>query len=400
MNILVLNCGSSSIKYQLIDMAHNAELKAKGLVERIGLDMGEFTHKPTDKEKYYVQTPVADHEIGINLVLNALTNPDYGVIASLDEVHAVGHRVAHGGEYFAKSTVLGDKECGYIEQLCEIAPLHNPASLKGIQVMRKLLPNIKQVGVFDTSFHQTMPEKAYLYAIPYEYYEDTRIRRYGFHGSSHKYVAPKAAEMSGISYEKAKIISCHLGNGASICAIKNGQSIDTSMGFTPVEGLVMGTRCGDLDLGALLYIAEKEHLDYKGMNNLINKKSGLLGISGKSVDMRDIIAGRDSGDDRSRYAFELFAYRVQKYIGAYAVAMGGVDIILFTGGIGENAWRQREAICNENLTFLGAELDKAMNEKFAGQDGIISTPNSKVKLLSVTTNEELVIATDTFELVK
>ncbi|MDR1113127.1 MAG: acetate kinase [Bacteroidales bacterium] len=400
MNILVLNCGSSSIKYQFIDMANNAELKAKGLIERIGLDLGEFTHKATGKDKYYVQTPIADHEIGINLALKALTDPDHGIITSLDAVHAVGHRVAHGGEYFAKSTVLGEKECSYIEKLCEIAPLHNPASLKGIQVMRKLLPNIKQVGVFDTSFHQTMPEKAYLYALPYEYYEKDKIRRYGFHGTSHKFVAPKAASMAGIPYEKAKIISCHLGNGASICAVKNGQSVDTSMGFTPVEGLVMGTRCGDLDLGALIYIAEKEKLDYKGMNSLINKKSGLLGISGKSVDMRDIIAGKDSGDARSKYAFELFAYRVQKYIGAYAVAMGGVDIVLFTGGIGENAWRQREAICNENLAFLGAELDKAANEKFAGQDGIISAPNSKVKLLSVTTNEELVIATDTFELIK
>jgi len=400
MNILVLNCGSSSIKYQLIDMAHNAELKAKGLVERIGINMGEFTHKATGKEKYYVQTPIADHEIGINLVLQALTDNTHGVISSLDEIHAVGHRVAHGGEYFAKSTILGEKECCYIEKLCEIAPLHNPASLKGIQVMRKLLPNIKQVGVFDTSFHQTMPEKAFLYAIPYEYYEKDKIRRYGFHGSSHKYVAPKAAAMVGMDYENTKIISCHLGNGASICAIKNGQSIDTSMGFTPVEGLVMGTRCGDLDLGALIYIAEKEQLSYKEMNNLINKKSGLLGLSGKSVDMRDIMAGKDSGDARSCYAFDLFAYRVQKYIGAYAVAMGGVDIVLFTGGIGENAWRQREAICNENLAFLGAELDKDANEKFAGQDGIISTFNSKVKLLSITTNEELVIATDTFELVQ
>jgi acetate kinase len=400
MNILVLNCGSSSIKYQLIDMANNAELKAKGLVERIGLDMGEFTHKATGRDKYCVQTPIADHETGINMVLNALTHPEHGVIASIDAVRAVGHRVAHGGEYFAKSTILGDQECLYIEKLCEIAPLHNPASLKGIQVMRKLLPNIKQVGVFDTSFHQTMPAKAYLYALPYEYYEKDKIRRYGFHGTSHKFVAPKAADMAGIPYEKAKIISCHLGNGASICAVKNGQSVDTSMGFTPVEGLVMGTRCGDLDLGALIYIAEKEKLDYKGMNNLINKKSGLLGISGKSVDMRDIIAGKDSGDVRSKHAFELFAYRVQKYIGAYAVAMGGVDIVLFTGGIGENAWKQREAICSENLAFLGAELDKVANEKFAGQDGIISTSNSKVKLLSVTTNEELVIATDTYELVR
>ncbi|MEG1555107.1 MAG: acetate kinase [Bacteroidales bacterium] len=399
MKILVLNCGSSSIKYQLIDMSNNAELKAKGLVERIGLEMGEFTHKPVGKDKYYVQTPIQDHEVGVNLVLKALTDPVHGVISNLEEISAVGHRVAHGGEYFKTSMIINEKEREEIKKLCELAPLHNPASLLGIDVMKKLLPNVKHVGVFDTSFHQTMPAEAYLYAIPYEYYENNKIRRYGFHGTSHKYVGPKAAEMAGMKYEEAKIISCHLGNGASICAIKNGKSIDTSMGFTPVEGLVMGTRCGDLDSGALIYIAEKEKLDYKGMNNLINKRSGLLGISGKSVDMRDIRAGKDSGDERSKYAFDLFAYRVKKYIGAYAAAMGGVDIILFTGGIGENAWFQREAIC-EGLEFLGAKLDKVENEKMAGEDGVISTSDSKIKLLSVTTNEELVIATDTYNLAK
>jgi len=399
MKVLVLNCGSSSIKYQLIDMANNAELKAKGLVERVGLEMGEFTHKPVGKDKYYIQTPIKDHEVGINLVLKALTDPVHGVISSLDEIGAVGHRVAHGGEYFKKSTIIGAEEIEKIQQLCELAPLHNPASLTGIKVMQKLLPNVKHVGVFDTSFHQTMPAEAYLYAIPYEYYANNKVRRYGFHGTSHKYVGPKAAEIAGVDYNNSKIISCHLGNGASICAIKNGKSVDTSMGFTPVEGLVMGTRCGDLDLGALLYIAEKEHMDFKAMNTLINKKSGLLGISGKSVDMRDIRAGKDSGDERSKYAFDMFAYRVKKYIGAYAAAMGGVDVILFTGGIGENAWFQREAIC-EGLEFLGCTLDKAENEEMAGQDGIISTPDSRVKLVSVTTNEELVIATDTYNLVK
>lgn len=399
MKVLVLNCGSSSIKYQLIDMANNAELKAKGLVERIGLEMGEFTHKPVGKDKYYVQTPIKDHEVGVNLVLKALTDPVHGVISDLNEIGAVGHRVAHGGEYFKNSMILGEKEIEEINKLCELAPLHNPASLLGIKVMQKLLPNVKHVGVFDTSFHQTMPAEAYLYAIPYEYYANNKVRRYGFHGTSHKYVGPKAAEIAGVDYNNSKIISCHLGNGASICAIKNGKSVDTSMGFTPVEGLVMGTRCGDLDLGALIYIAEKENLDFKGMNNLINKKSGLLGISGKSVDMRDIRAGKDSGDERSTYAFNMFAYRVKKYIGAYAAAMGGVDVILFTGGIGENAWFQREAIC-DGLEFLGCTLDKTENERLAGQDGIISTPDSRVKLVSVTTNEELVIATDTYNLVK
>ena len=399
MNVLVLNCGSSSIKYQLIDMSAQAELKAKGIVERIGLKMGEFTHKPTGKSVYNLKTPVPNHEVGINLVLNALIDKTHGVISSLEEINAVGHRIAHGGEYFKDSTILGDKEIQIIEQLCELAPLHNPANLTGVRTIQKLLPSVKNVGVFDTSFHQTMPPEAFLYAIPFDYYANHKIRRYGFHGISHKYVAPKAADMVNLKYEESKIISCHLGNGASICAIKNGKSIDTSMGFTPVEGLIMGTRCGDLDLGVLLYIAEKEKLDYKGMNNLINKKSGLLGITGTTVDMRDIYALKEEGNQRSKYAFELFAYRVRKYIGAYAVAMGGVDIILFTGGIGENAWYQREAICNEGLEFLGARIDKEVNKKTVGTDGIISTPDSRIKILAVTTNEELVIATDTYRLI-
>ncbi|MDY6348111.1 MAG: acetate kinase [Bacteroidales bacterium] len=397
MKILVLNCGSSSIKYQLLEMEPQPELLVKGLVERVGLEMGEFTHKPVGKDKYYLQTPIPTHEEGIRLVLDTLTDPEKGVIKSLDEIGAVGHRVAHGGEYFKSSVVIGDKEREEIAKLCELAPLHNPASLTGIDVMKKLLPNIKHVAVFDTSFHQTMPAEAFLYALPYEYYTDKKIRRYGFHGTSHKYVGPKAAELAGIPYENSRIISCHLGNGASICAIKNGKSVDTSMGFTPVEGLVMGTRCGDIDAGALLYIMDTEKLDTKGLNNLINKKSGLLGISGKSVDMRDIRAGRDAGEERSTRAFNMFAYRVKKYIGAYAAAMGGVDVILFTGGIGENAWFQREKIC-EDLDFLGTRLDKEANQKCCGEDGIISTPDSKVKLVVVTTNEELVIATDTYNL--
>lgn len=399
MKILVLNCGSSSIKYQLLEMEPQPELLAKGLVERIGLEMGEFTHKPCGKDKYYVQTPIANHEAGVQLVLDALTDPKHGVIKSLDEINAVGHRVAHGGEYFKCSMVIGDKEREEIAKLCELAPLHNPASLVGIDAMKKMLPDVKHVGIFDTSFHQTMPPEAFLYAIPYEYYAEKKIRRYGFHGTSHKYVGPKAAQLAGYDYEHCKIVSCHLGNGASICAIKDGKSIDNSMGFTPVEGLMMGTRCGDIDAGALIYIMDSEKLDTKGLNTLINKKSGLLGISGKSVDMRDIRAGRDAGDERATYAFNMFAYRVKKYIGAYAAAMGGVDVILFTGGIGENAWFQREAICN-GLEFLGAKLDPEANQKYAGEDGIISTPDSTVKLVSVTTNEELVMAMDTYNLVK
>lgn len=399
MKVLVLNCGSSSIKYQLLEMEPQPELVAKGLVERVGLEMGEFTHKPVGKEKYYVQTPIADHEVGVKLVLEALMDPQHGVINSLDEINAVGHRVAHGGEYFDKSMIIGDKEREEIEKLCELAPLHNPASLLGIDVMKKLLPNVKHVGIFDTSFHQTMPPEAFLYALPYEYYSEKKIRRYGFHGTSHKYVGPKAAQIAGIDYNHSKIVSCHLGNGASICAIKDGKSVDTSMGFTPVEGLVMGTRCGDIDAGILLHIMNTENLNTKEVNTLLNKKSGLLGISGKSVDMRDIRAGKDAGDERSTYAFNMFAYRVKKYIGAYAAAMGGVDLILFTGGIGENAWFQREAIC-DGLEFLGTKLDIEANKKFAGDDGIISTPESKVKLVSVTTNEELVMAMETYNLVK
>lgn len=399
MKVLVLNCGSSSIKYQLIDMDKGASLLAKGLLERIGLEMGEFTHKPVGKDKYYVKQPIADHKAGIKMVLDALVDEKIGVIKSLTEINACGHRVAHGGEVFKSSVLVGEKEKEQIRSLFALAPLHNPANLQGIEAMEAILPGVPQVAVFDTSFHQTMPEKAYLYAIPYEYYQTDKIRRYGFHGTSHRFVAPKAAKMAGMDINNSKIISCHLGSGASICAVKNGQSVDTSMGFTPVEGLIMGSRCGDLDLGVLLYIAEKENMGIKEMNNFINKDCGLKGITGGVVDMRDIMAGKREGKQRETYAFDMFAYRVKKYIGAYAAAMGGVDIILFTGGIGENAWWQRQEIC-EGLEFLGAEMDKEANEKMAGQDGIISKPDSRVKILSVTTDEELVIAQDTYSIVK
>ncbi|MBO7276766.1 MAG: acetate kinase [Bacteroidales bacterium] len=399
MKILVLNCGSSSIKYQLIDMDNNATLLAKGLLERIGLEMGEFTHKPVGKDKYYVQQPIPDHKAGIKMVLDALVDEKIGVIASLTEINACGHRVAHGGEIFKQSVLVGEKEKEQIRALFALAPLHNPANLQGIEAMEAILPNVPQVAVFDTSFHQSMPAEAYLYAIPYEYYETDKVRRYGFHGTSHRFVAPKAAKMAGLDINNSKIISCHLGSGASICAVKNGQSVDTSMGFTPVEGLIMGSRCGDLDLGVLLYIAEKENMTIKDMNNFINKKCGLNGITGGVVDMRDIMAGKREGKERETYAFDMFAYRVKKYIGAYAAAMGGVDAILFTGGIGENAWWQRQEICR-GLEFLGAEIDEKQNEAMAGQDGIISKEGSRVKILSVTTDEELVIAQDTYSIVK
>ncbi|MBQ2396331.1 MAG: acetate kinase [Bacteroidales bacterium] len=399
MKILVLNCGSSSIKYQLIDMDNNATLLAKGLLERIGLEMGEFTHKPVGKDKHYVKQPIPDHKAGIKMVLNALVDEKIGVIASLTEINACGHRVAHGGEIFKESVLVGEKEKEQIRGLFALAPLHNPANLQGIEAMEAILPNVPQVAVFDTSFHQSMPAEAYLYAIPYEYYQTDKVRRYGFHGTSHRFVAPKAAKMAGLDINNSKIISCHLGSGASICAVKNGKSVDTSMGFTPVEGLIMGSRCGDLDLGVLLYIAEKENMTTKDMNNFINKKCGLNGITGGVVDMRDIMAGKREGKERETYAFDMFAYRVKKYIGAYAAAMGGVDAILFTGGIGENAWWQRQEICR-GLEFLGAEIDEKQNEAMAGQDGIISKESSRVKILSVTTDEELVIAQDTYSIVK
>ncbi len=399
MKILVLNCGSSSIKYQLIDMDNNATLLAKGLLERIGLEMGEFTHKPVGKDKYYVQQPIPDHKAGIKMVLEALVDEKIGVIASLTEINACGHRVAHGGEIFKQSVLVGEKEKEQIRALFALAPLHNPANLQGIEAMEAILPNVPQVAVFDTSFHQSMPAEAYLYAIPYEYYQTDKVRRYGFHGTSHRFVAPKAAKMAGLDINNSKIISCHLGSGASICAVKDGKSVDTSMGFTPVEGLIMGSRCGDLDLGVLLYIAEKENMTIKEMNNFINKKCGLNGITGGVIDMRDIMAGKREGKERETYAFDMFAYRVKKYIGAYAAAMGGVDAILFTGGIGENAWWQRQEICR-GLEFLGAEIDEKQNEAMAGQDGIISKESSRVKILSVTTDEELVIAQDTYSIVK
>ena len=399
MKVLVLNCGSSSIKYQLIDMANNAELKAKGLLERIGLEMGIFTHKPIGKEPFTKEVPIANHEVGVSLVLEALTDPIHGVISTLNEIGAVGHRVAHGGEFFKTSTIIKEREREEIQKLCELAPLHNPASLLGIDVMTKLLPSIPQVGVFDTSFHQTMPPEAYLYAIPYKYYTENKIRRYGFHGTSHKFVAPKAANLLGKKVEDLKIIVCHLGNGASICAVKNGKSVDTSMGFTPVEGLIMGTRAGDLDLGALIYIAEKENLSYKEMNNLVNKKSGLLGLTEGTVDMRDVIKGHGEGIEKMSNAFKAFAYRVKKYIGAYAAAMDGVDLIITTGGIGENAVKQREQIFKD-LTFFGVDFDAEANLKYIGEDGLITKPGSKTAVMVVTTDEELVIATDTYNLVK
>ena len=371
---------------------------AKGLLERIGLEMGEFTHK-WNGQKHYEQLPIPNHTEGIKIVLQALTNKEYGVISDLKEIKAVGHRVAHGGEKFTHSVRIDDNVISMIKDLCDLAPLHNPGALQGIAAMQAVLPGIPMAAVFDTSFHATMPPEAYLYAIPYEYYDKYRVRRYGFHGTSHKYVAEKAAEYVGRDWKNTKIVTCHLGSGASIAAVENGKSVETSMGFTPVEGLVMGSRTGDLDLGAFMYIMDKEGYTTKEMNTLVNKKSGLIGITGNSQDMRDVRAGRDAGDERCTYAFNMFAHRVKKYIGAYAAIMNGMDILVMTGGIGENAWFMREAIL-ENMEFFGIKIDKKLNETIMGDAAVISTPDSKVKVVVYPTDEEYMIAKDTFDLVK
>lgn len=376
----------------------NHSVLAKGLLERIGLEMGEFTHK-WNGQKHYEQLPIPNHTEGIKIVLQALTNKEYGVISDLKEIKAVGHRVAHGGEKFKQSVRIDDKVINMIKDLCDLAPLHNPGALQGIAAMQAVLPGIPMAAVFDTSFHATMPPEAYLYAIPYEYYDKYRVRRYGFHGTSHKYVAEKAAEYVGRDWKNTKIVTCHLGSGASIAAVENGKSVETSMGFTPVEGLVMGSRTGDLDLGAFMYIMDKEGYTTKEMNTLVNKKSGLIGITGNSQDMRDVRAGRDAGDERCTYAFNMFAHRVKKYIGAYAAIMNGMDVLVMTGGIGENAWFMREAIL-ENMEFFGIKIDKKLNETIMGDAAVISTPDSKVKVVVYPTDEEYMIAKDTFDLVK
>lgn len=397
MNVLVLNCGSSSIKYQLLNMDAQPVLLAKGIVEKIGLTYGSFTYKPEGKDKVVIEQPITDHSVGMDLILKALVDTHHGVLKSLNEINAVGHRVAHGGEYFSESVRVDEEAKAKIKVLGDIAPLHNPANLKGIETMEQLLPAVPQVAVFDTSFHQTLPKKAFLYGIPYEYYEKYGIRRYGFHGTSHKFVAEKACRLLNWNIEEKKIITCHLGNGASITAIKNGKSVDTSMGFTPVAGVVMGTRAGDLDLGALLYICQKEGLDYNEANTLINKKSGVQGISGVSSDFRELTAAAETGNERAQLAKEVFNYTVKKYIGAYAAILDGVDLIIFTGGIGENDHEVREEVC-KNFNYLGIKMDSDKNAVTRGKDEAISTPDSKTKVMVITTDEELVIAMDTVKL--
>lgn len=400
MVILVLNCGSSSIKYQVIDMeAASSKLLAKGIVERIGLPEGDLVHKPVGKEPFELRQPIPDHTTGIRLVLDALTDPQHGVIRSLDEVKAVGHRVAHGGEYFPESCLVTEEVKEKIRSLFEIAPLHNPANLEGVLSIEKVLPGVPQVTVFDTSFHQTIPAVNYMYALPHAYYDKYRVRKYGFHGTSHRYVARIGAELAGLDFENSKIITCHIGNGASVTAVLNGKSFDTSMGFSPLDGLVMGTRCGSVDASAVTYIGEKEGMTYAELNEMMNKRSGVLGLTGLSSDMRDIDRAYDEGNPEAILARDMHYRRIKKFVGEYAAEMGGVDLIVFTGGVGENSSEMRESVC-EGLEFMGVHFDKAANQGARGVNKMLSTPDSKVKVAMVATNEELVIATDTYNLVK
>ena len=397
MNILVINCGSSSLKYQLID-SDSEKVLAKGLCERIGIDGSLLTHTPAGKDKVKIETPMPNHTVAIQLVIDALTNAEHGVIQSLEEIGAVGHRVVHGGEKFASSVVVTDEVIKAIEEVSDLAPLHNPANLIGISACQEIMPGVPMVAVFDTAFHQTMPEKAYLYGLPYEYYEKYKVRRYGFHGTSHDYVSDRAAQMLGKSRDDMKIIVCHLGNGGSVSAVDHGKCVDTSMGMTPLEGLIMGTRSGDMDPAICDFICQKEGLTPTQMNNVLNKKSGVLGMSGVSSDFRDIEAAEGQGNQRAKAALDAFYYRVAKYIGAYVAAMNGVDAIAFTAGVGENNAIGRAIIC-EYLGYLGTEIDAEKNN-VRGEERIISKEGSKVTLMCVPTNEELAIARQTLELVK
>ncbi len=399
MKIIVLNCGSSSIKYQLLDMTRE-HVMAKGIVEKIGLHGSFLNNQREDGDEVHLEGEIYDHQQGIEYILGVITSSKHGSIKHFDEIDAIGHRVVHGGEKFSGSVLITEAVIEQIQEVADLAPLHNPANLKGIFAMKELLPDVPQVGVFDTAFHQTMPPYAYTYAIPFSLYKKYGIRRYGFHGTSHRYVSKYACDFLGCKYEKKKIITCHLGNGASMAAIKNGKSVDTSMGLTPVEGLIMGTRTGDLDLGAMIYVMQKEELNLHATNTLINKFSGMLGISGVSSDMRDIEKAAGEGNERALLALETYSYRIKKYIGAYSAALNGLDILVFTGGIGENDSGIREMVCS-GLEFLGIHLDAAINKKIiGGKKGEISTPESKIRIVVIPTNEELVIAWDTMEIIK
>jgi acetate kinase len=395
MNVLVINCGSSSLKFQLINSDTEAVL-AKGLCERIGID-GRLTYQPEGGAKEVSELAMPTHTEAIQFVIDALTNEATGVVKSLDEINAVGHRVVHGGEKFTSSVVVTEEVKAGIEDCCDLAPLHNPANLIGINTCESLMPGKPQVAVFDTAFHQTMPAKAYMYGLPHEYYDKYKVRRYGFHGTSHSFVSKRVAEFLGLDYNATKTVVCHLGNGSSISAVLNGQSVDTSMGLTPLEGLVMGTRSGDMDPAIMEFIAKKENLDITGMMNVLNKKSGVFGLSNNlSSDFRDLWAGAEAGNEAAKIALDVFSYRVAKYVGSYAAAMNGVDVIVFTAGIGENDKDVRAAVVKQ-LGFLGIELDEVANN-VRGEERVISTADSKVKVMIVPTNEELAIARDTVSL--
>ena len=396
MKVLVINCGSSSLKYQVLDMT-NEELICKGLVERIGMEGSVISHTKTGMDKFVLEAPMKDHKDAIGHVIDALKDEEHGVVKDMSEIGAVGHRVVHAGEKFAHSVLITDDVIKALEECVELAPLHNPPNLLGIAACQELMPGTPMVGVFDTAFHQTMPPQSYIYAIPYEYYEKYGIRRYGFHGTSHQYVSERAAEMLNVNIEDLKIITCHLGNGASVSAIKRGKCIDTSMGLTPLEGLVMGTRSGDIDPAIVTYIREKENLEQGVANEILNKKSGMLGISGVSSDFRDIEAAAEEGNERAMLALKVFAQRVKFYIGGYIAEMNGVDAIVFTAGVGENDLGMRDIICNE-MGNLGIKLDLVKN-KVRGKEMVISAEDSKVKVLLIPTNEELMIARDTYNIV-
>ena len=397
MKVLVINCGSSSLKYQVLDMT-NEVLEAKGLVERIGMEGAVITHEKIGMDKFKLVTPMENHKDAIGHVLDALVDEDHGVVKDMSEIGAVGHRVVHAGEKYAESVVINDQVLATLEECVDLAPLHNPPNLLGIAACQELMPNTPMVAVFDTAFHQTMPPESYIYAIPYEYYEKYGIRRYGFHGTSHKYVAERASDILNVDIKDLKLITCHLGNGASVSAIKRGVCMDTSMGFTPLEGLVMGTRCGDIDPAIVTYIREKEGLAQGEANEILNKKSGVLGISGVSSDFRDLEAAAEDGNERAMLALKIFAHKVRSYIGAYIAEMNGVDAIVFTAGVGENDMSMRDIICND-MGNLGIKLDLVKN-KVRGKETIISRDDSKVKVLLIPTNEELMIARDTYRLCK
>ena len=398
MNVLVINCGSSSLKFQLIN-AESEEVLAKGICERIGID-GRLTYQPKGGEKEKSDKPMPTHTEAIQYVIEALTNSETGVVKSLDEIGAVGHRIVHGGEKFASSVVITDEVKKAVEECNELAPLHNPANLIGVEACEKLMPNTPMVGVFDTAFHQTMPEKAYMYGLPYEYYEKYKVRRYGFHGTSHSFVSKRAAEVMGRPYEDLKTIVCHLGNGSSVTAVMNGKSVDTSMGLTPLEGVVMGTRSGSIDPAIMEFIAQKENMDIEGVMNVLNKKSGVFGLSGGlSSDFRDLTDAMNAGDKKAKIAMDVFSYSVAKYIGAYAAAMNGVDCIAFTAGIGENDDYVREQVCSY-LGYLGVDFDKEVNTGLRGTEKELTKPGSKVRVFVIPTNEELAIARETLALVE